>query len=44
MNHTRLPKEVHLSDWARWGKQAKNGDRVVLWTTRLIMKLGEAAF
>ena len=21
MNHTRLPKEVHVPDWARWDKQ-----------------------
>jgi len=44
MNHTRLPKEVLLPDWARRGKQGKNGDRIELRTTRLIVKLGEAAF
>jgi hypothetical protein len=28
MNHTRLPKEILLPDWARRGKQDKKGDRV----------------
>jgi hypothetical protein len=28
MNHSRLPKEVHLPDWARRGKQGTQGDRV----------------
>jgi len=28
MNHARLPKEVHLPDWACRDKQGKKGDRV----------------
>ena len=28
MNHTRLPKEVLLPDWARWDKRGKRGNRV----------------
>jgi len=27
MNHTCLPKEVHLLDWARRDMQGKKGDR-----------------
>ena len=28
MNHTRLPKEDHLPDWARRDNQVKKGDDV----------------
>jgi hypothetical protein len=28
VNHTRLPKEDYLRDWARRDNQVKNGDRV----------------
>ena len=28
VNHTRFPKEDHLSDWVRWDKHGNKGDRV----------------
>ena len=28
MNHTRLPKEIHLPDWARRDNHITKGDRV----------------
>ena len=34
MNHTRLPIEVHIPDWARRGKQSTKGNRVDYDNTR----------
>ena len=36
MNHTHLPKEVLLPDWARRGKQSTKGDHVKLGKALLI--------
>ena len=38
MNHTRLPKEDHLPDWARRDNKVTKGDRVEMKTLHFIKK------
>ena len=44
MNHTRLPKEVLLPDWAHQDKQGTKGDRVNQLEGEVLTSLEVCAF